>query len=93
MRIEIWTDIICPWCGLGQRRLDLALAQFGHAADVEVVHRSFQLDERAPTGATRSSRDMLRQKTGMSDAQFDQATGNIERLAAADGLAPYIVRD
>ncbi len=93
MRIEIWTDIICPWCGLGQRRLDKALERFGHAGDVEVVHRSFQLDERAPAGTTQSARDMLKKKTGMSDAQFEQATGNIERLAAADGLTPYIVRD
>lgn len=93
MRIEIWTDIICPWCGLGQKRLGLALERFGHADEIEVVHRSFQLDERAPTGSTQPVRDMLKKKTGMSDAQFEQATGTIERLAAADGLAPYIVRD
>jgi predicted DsbA family dithiol-disulfide isomerase len=93
MRIEFWTDIICPWCGLGAARLDKALAQFGHKDDIELVHKSFQLDERAPMGSAQTARQMLKQKKGMSDRQIDGITKHIEELAAAEGLAPYIVTD
>ncbi|MGH8310637.1 MAG: DsbA family oxidoreductase, partial [Steroidobacteraceae bacterium] len=91
MRIEIWTDIICPWCGLGRHRLDAALARFEHADKVELVHRSFQLDERAPIGVTESVRTLLERKTGMSDAQIESSVNRVERMAEAEGLRPYIV--
>ena len=48
MRIEIWSDVVCPWCYIGKRRLETALADFPHADEVEVVWRSFQLDPSAP---------------------------------------------
>jgi len=91
LKIEIWSDVICPWCGLGQHRLDAALADFAHKADVEIVHRSFQLDPSFPVGTTVTSREMLAKKYNMSEAQHRAATGRIEALAAADGLAPYRV--
>jgi predicted DsbA family dithiol-disulfide isomerase len=93
MRVEAWTDIICPWCGLGLHRLTQAIAQLEDAAEVEVVHRSFQLDERAPVGSTESVRAMLRRKMGASDAQIEKMTGSIEQMAAAEGLRPYRVLD
>lgn len=93
MRVEIWTDIICPWCGLGNHQLDTALERFGHADDVQLVHRSFQLDENAPSDRTESVRQMLRQKKGLSDAQVDAITARVEKLAEAQGLQPYVVRD
>lgn len=93
MRIEIWSDLVCPWCGLGQYRLNAALERFDHAADVEVLHRSFQLDPRAPLGETESVRHMLKVKKGLSDAQVDAAVRHVEELARAEGLSPYIVAD
>ena len=92
MRIEIWTDVICPWCGIGEHRLQEALGRFEHASDVQVVHRSFQLDERAPPG-TESVRSMLKTKKGMSEAQVEAIIGRVEQIAAEDGLSPYIVAD
>ncbi len=92
MRVEIWTDIICPWCGLGQRQLDTALEGFAHKDEVEVIHRSFQLDESAKEGETAPVRQMLRKK-GMSDAQIDAVTARVETMAKAAGLDPYVVRD
>jgi predicted DsbA family dithiol-disulfide isomerase len=91
MKIEVWADIICPWCGLGLHRLKQALAQFPHAAEVTVVHRSFQLDERAATGSTEPVRAMLHRKIGASDAQIARMTGQIEQMARAEGLQPYQV--
>lgn len=92
MRVEIWTDIICPWCGIGENRLRAALVAFGHEDEIDLVYRSFQLDENAPT-TTQRARDMLKHKKGMSDAQIDSVTKRIEDMARADGLTPYLVAD
>jgi predicted DsbA family dithiol-disulfide isomerase len=91
MRVEIWSDLICPWCGLGQHRLEQALQQLGRT-DVEVVHRSYQLDPGHPA-QTQSVREMLAKKYGASEAQIESMTGRVERLAKADGLQPYRVGD
>jgi predicted DsbA family dithiol-disulfide isomerase len=90
MKIEIWSDVICPWCGLGQHRLDQALASFEHREDVEVVHRSFQLDPRFE-GPALPVRDMLAKKYGMGEAQLEATFERIESLAASEGLSPYVV--
>ncbi len=92
MRVEVWSDIICPWCGLGLHRLHAALERFEHKADVEIVHRSFQLDERAPTDKTESVRSMLKKK-GFPEAQIEAMTARVSGLAAAEGLTPYRVLD
>ncbi|MDT4973991.1 MAG: hypothetical protein QOG22_4134, partial [Pseudonocardiales bacterium] len=44
MQVEIWSDVVCPWCYLGKRRFENALASFAHRDDVDVVYRSFELD-------------------------------------------------
>ncbi|WP_185994325.1 DsbA family oxidoreductase [Nocardioides campestrisoli] len=86
MRIEIWSDVVCPWCYIGKRRMETALADFGHADEVEVVWRSFQLDPTAPrTGGERSA-EMLAVKYGMSPEQVQQAQAQITETAAAEGL-------
>ncbi len=92
MQVEIWTDIICPWCGLGNDSLNKALSQFAHRDDIKLVHRSFQLDENAPS-TPQPVRDMLRNKLRMSDAQVIASTRRIEQLAQAQGLSPYIVAE
>jgi len=46
VKIEIWSDVVCPWCYLGQRRFERALGEFEHAGEVEVTWRSFQLNAR-----------------------------------------------
>ena len=48
VKVEIWSDVVCPWCYIGKRRFERALAELGDAADVEVVWRSFELDPGAP---------------------------------------------
>lgn len=51
MRVEIWTDIACPWCYVARARFDQGLGAFAHRSDVEVVHRSFELNPKAENGA------------------------------------------
>ena len=46
--VEIWSDVVCPWCYIGKRRFERALEQFEHCDDVEVVWRAFELDPNAP---------------------------------------------
>ena len=71
MRVEIWSDIACPWCYVGKARFEKALAAFPHRDEVEVVHRSFELDPSAPRGVTVPAVEMLAGKYGMTPAQAE----------------------
>jgi predicted DsbA family dithiol-disulfide isomerase len=86
MQVEIWSDVVCPWCYLGKRRFEQALDDFGHAGDVEVVYRSFELDPSAPPGVSTPTVDMLASKYGMTPQQAEQAQRQMEQRAAQDGL-------
>jgi predicted DsbA family dithiol-disulfide isomerase len=92
MQVEVWADVICPWCGLGTHRLDAALERFAHRDEVQVTHHSFQLDPGAPPGSSEPVREMLRNK-GLDDGQIDAMTQRVEGLADAEGLRPYHVLD
>jgi predicted DsbA family dithiol-disulfide isomerase len=78
MRVEIWSDIACPWCYVGKRRFEAALGQFEHAADVEVVWRSFELDPGAPRTREGSQDEHLAKKYGMP---VEKARAMNERMA------------
>src|SRR5882762_1876597 len=93
MKIEVWADIVCPWCGLGNHRLDNALAQFAHRDRLQIHHRSFQLNPAAPVGESMPARQMLHEVAGMSERQIRTSTSRIEELAAHEGLAPFHVSD
>lgn len=86
MRVDIWSDIICPWCYVGKRRFEEALAGFEHRDQIEVVHHSFQLDPSYPAGHTELSVDMLSRKYGMSVEEAAQLEARMERTAAGAGL-------
>ena len=86
MRIEIWSDVVCPWCYIGKRRLEKALADFPHRDDLELVYRSYQLDPAAPKVATESAREMLARKYRMSPAQAADTQGRVIALAAEEGM-------
>ena len=78
MKIEIWSDIACPWCYVGKRRFEQALRQFEHAGDVEVVWRSFELDPHAPRTHAESQDVLLAKKYGMP---VEKARAMNERMA------------
>jgi predicted DsbA family dithiol-disulfide isomerase len=90
MRVDIWSDIVCPWCYLGKRRFERALDAFEDRADVEVVHRSFQLDPARPKGHTQNRREMLMSKYHLSTAQVETMDARMEQTAAADGLEYHL---
>ena len=91
MRIDIWSDIVCPWCYIGKRRFERALHAFEHPDEVEVVHRSFQLDPAVPKGSVRNHRDVLMSKYGLSESQAAAAQARMERTAAEEGLEFHLV--
>jgi predicted DsbA family dithiol-disulfide isomerase len=81
VKIEVWSDIVCPWCYIGKRRLESALADFDH--DVEVEWRSFQLDPTFPRGEAIPVYEGLAKKFG---GNVKEMTDRVTELAAVEGL-------
>src|SRR5208337_3178325 len=77
MRIEIWSDVVCPWCYIGKRRFEKALEGFEHRDAVEVIWRSFELDPGAPASLGMPLDDMLAEKYGMSIAEAKTANTRV----------------
>jgi len=90
MRIDVWSDLVCPWCYIGKRRLERALEEFPDKERVEIVHRSFQLNPSAPMMTTSRRRDYLMAKYGWSAPQAEKIDADMEVRAAADGLEYHL---
>jgi predicted DsbA family dithiol-disulfide isomerase len=90
MRIDIWSDVVCPWCYVGKRRFERALEAFEGRAEVQVVHRSFQLDPARPKGQTQKRREMLMTKYRLTAAQVEALDARMEETAAAEGLEYHL---
>src|SRR5688572_33059217 len=86
MKIEIWSDVVCPWCYIGKRRFESALQRFAHRNSVDVVWRSFELDPAAPPIRTGDAAQRLADKYGMPREHAVQRQDQIAQLAAAEGL-------
>jgi predicted DsbA family dithiol-disulfide isomerase len=86
VRIDIWSDLVCPWCYVGKRRFERALEAFPNRDDVEVVHRAYLLYSPSPRGVTVDRRDMLMRKYRLTQEQADAMNSGMERTAAAEGL-------
>lgn len=88
MRIDVWSDIVCPWCAIGKKRLEAALARFEHGSEVQVVWHAFELD---PTPAAQrpkvgSIAELLAKKYGMSIEQAKAANARVTAAAAVEGM-------
>ncbi|MDX2405831.1 DsbA family oxidoreductase [Streptomyces microflavus] len=86
MRVEIWSDIACPWCYIGKARFEKGLAEFAHRDEVEVVHRSFELDPGRAKGQTEQVIDMLATKYGRTREEAASMEANVAANAQAEGL-------
>ncbi|MFJ9684134.1 DsbA family oxidoreductase [Streptomyces bacillaris] len=86
MRVEIWSDIACPWCYIGKARFEKGLAEFAHRDQVEVVHRSFELDPGRAKGEREQVVDMLAAKYGRTREEAAGMEANVAANARAEGL-------
>ncbi len=86
MRVDIWSDVICPWCYVGKARFEKALNAFTHRDEVEVVYHSFELDPSSPRGVSESNLSMLSKKFGKSRAEALAMDDHVGSLARAEGL-------
>ena len=86
MEIQFWSDVVCPWCYLGKRRLENALAEFDHRDQVRIVHRAFQLDPTAPKHQTFDQIEQITQRLGIPVQQFRAQQARLARLGEVEGL-------
>lgn len=86
MKVEIWSDIMCPFCYIGKRNFDKALEQFSHRDRVEVIWKSFALSPNLQTDTSINSVDFLQEYKGMSASQAKEALANVTGMAKASGL-------
>jgi predicted DsbA family dithiol-disulfide isomerase len=86
MQVDIWSDVVCPWCYIGKRRFESALARFPHRDQVEVVFHSFELDPHAQPGPAGSGPDRLAAKYGLTREQAVHKNAQLAALAAAERI-------
>lgn len=87
MKVEIWSDIACPFCYLGKRRFEEALDQFSGKSHVEIVYRSFELDPQAPVDSEIDTYGMLSKKYGMTREQAKASTAQIAMQGPPLGIS------
>lgn len=87
MNVEIWSDIACPWCYIGKRRFEAALARFEHRDEVDVTWRSFELDPAAPPEREGERAARLAEKYGITVERAREMERQMSDTAAGEGLA------
>ncbi len=85
VKVEIWSDVVCPWCAVGKHRFEKALARFAHRDEVEVSYHSFELDPSAPQEQEGDLHDHLATKYGMTRAEAEAKHQQMTAMAAEDG--------
>src|ERR1700754_4834835 len=86
LTVEIWSDIVCPWCYIGKRRFEAALEEFEHRDEVTVMWRSFELDPETPAFVEGSATERLAAKYGMSLERAQPLHAGMTGRGAAEGL-------
>lgn len=86
MKIEIWSDVVCPFCYIGKRKLEKSLAKMPFADQIEIEWKSFQLNPDQKTTPTISTLEHLAQSKGWSMEQTQEITANVVEMAKAEGL-------
>jgi predicted DsbA family dithiol-disulfide isomerase len=86
MKIEIWSDVMCPWCYIGKRRFEKALSQFANRDKIEIEWKSFQLNPSMKTDPGKSINQYLVEIKGWTLDKAKQAHEHVTQLAKAEGL-------
>ncbi|HEY8077138.1 MAG TPA: DsbA family oxidoreductase [Labilithrix sp.] len=84
LRVDVWSDLVCPWCAIGKRRFQTALARFDH--EVELVWHAFELDPSAPASRVEDNASRLAHKYGMSRDDAVERMEQLRETAAHEGL-------
>lgn len=84
MIIDVWSDVVCPWCFIGKRRLEKALSTFEHKDGVTIRHRAFQLQPEMKE--TMPTAQLLANKMRVSEAQVKEMQANVCAIADGEGL-------
>lgn len=90
MQIEVWSDVICPWCYIGKRKLEMALARFPHWESVQVVWRSFELDPNTPRNPIGTLNEMLAEKYQVSLQEAESMNERVSQAAKEVGLTYHL---
>ncbi|MGM8212532.1 DsbA family oxidoreductase [Virgibacillus sp. W0430] len=86
MKVEIWSDFVCPFCYIGKRRFESALEQFSNKAHVQVEMKSYQLDPTTPNNVEKNIHEIVAGKYGCSVDKAKEMNANIEQQAKEEGL-------
>ena len=86
MQVEIWSDVMCPFCYIGKRKFEAALAQFKHKENIEVVWKSYQLNPEMKTDTTKNSITALAEHKEISIAESQEMHNYVLEMAANVGL-------
>ena len=86
MQVEIWSDVMCPFCYIGKRKFEAALSQFPDNEQIEIIWKSFQLDPNQETISDKPIQQYLAERKGMSIQQAQQMTDHVTGIAARVGL-------
>lgn len=86
MKVEVWSDVMCPFCYIGKRKFEQALAQFAEKDKIQLVWRSYQLDPTISDSTEKDYRKHLQQKKGWGDQQAKDILDNVTQMAADVGL-------
>jgi predicted DsbA family dithiol-disulfide isomerase len=83
-KVDIWSDVQCPWCYIGKRKFEAGVAEFD--GEVEVEYHSFELSPDTPVDFEGTPADYMLEKRGVSHEQFEQMTQQVTAIAASVGL-------
>lgn len=86
MNVEIWSDVMCPFCYIGKRKFENALAKFPHKENINIIWKSFQLDPTTVTDPSLNTIDNLAEKKGWSKQQAQETTAQVTNIAKKVGL-------
>jgi predicted DsbA family dithiol-disulfide isomerase len=92
LTVEIWSDVVCPWCYIGKRRFETALERFAHRDEVSVLWRSFELDPAASVMPEGTSAERLAAKYGLTVERAAEMHAQMTELAAGEGLEYHLDR-
>lgn len=86
MKVEIWSDVVCPFCYIGKRKFEAALDKFPHKDEIEIEWKSYQLSPGIKTDPAKNAHQYLAEHKGISLEEATEMNGRVAKMAAENGL-------